>query len=336
MPRAGLFEHRKFKRLARAIGNKAVAAGSLELIWHSCYATATDYIGDAMDVEAAADWKGKTGKLCDALLDAGGEEEPGFIERVPGRSGYRVHDLLDHAPEHVRRKFERERAREESGRTLAEDRSEAGKRGRAAQLERASGEQEEDNRRTSDSHLPASGEQLAGKTGTSGGVGVGGGGLGEKKHPPENPGGNLPRDGDATTRRGRPPAKLAFTIADACAVLAVGAIIDPFPREPKYPAQLTKLIKLYPSLATWRKVGHWLAEGGDDWGGGFRGDKPTLDVVISKFGAWVQRLEADGFTLRPIDDPDAKPVIPPSDTAGNAQLVAFLDDAIAKAGTRGN
>jgi len=109
--------------------------------------------------------------------------------------------------------------------------------------------------------------------------------------------------------RAAPAAQsMPFTIAEAMEVLKVGAVVEPFPREPKYPTQLTKLIRLYPSLKTWRMVGHWLAGGGDDWGGGFKGDKPTLDVVIAKFGAWVQRIEADGWQLQPVDDPDAVPI----------------------------
>lgn len=131
MARVGLFEHRKFKRLSATLGGRAIALGSLELLWHGCYQNADDYLGDEVDVEAAADWRGEPGKLATALLAAG------FIEADPDRSGYRVHDLFDHAPAHVREKLERELARRQAGESLSEARRRAGKAGRAAQLSRA-------------------------------------------------------------------------------------------------------------------------------------------------------------------------------------------------------
>jgi len=138
MARVSLFEHRKFKRLALSLGGRAIALGSLELIWHGCYQTADDYLGDEVDVEAAADWRGESGKLAAALLAAG------FIEADPERPGYRVHDLFDHAPQHVKDKLERELARQQAGESLSEARSRAGKAGRAAQLARTSAEQAPD------------------------------------------------------------------------------------------------------------------------------------------------------------------------------------------------
>ena len=128
MARVGLFEHRKFKRLVQAVGGRALALGSLELLWHSCYQAADDYIGDEEDVEALAEWQGEPRKLFTALVAAG------FVEPDPDRGGYRVHDLFDHAPQHVRERVERELARQQSGESLSEARRRAGRAGRALQL----------------------------------------------------------------------------------------------------------------------------------------------------------------------------------------------------------
>ena len=45
------------------VTGKALALGSLELILQSSYATADPYIGDAIDVEAVAEWQGETATL---------------------------------------------------------------------------------------------------------------------------------------------------------------------------------------------------------------------------------------------------------------------------------
>lgn len=182
MARVSLFDHRKFKRLALLVGGKAVALGSLELMWHVCYQLADDFLGDESDVEVAAEWMGEAGKLCSALVATG------FIEECPDgseRPGYRVHDLFDHAPTHVKLKLERELARKESGETLEQARSRAGAIGRAKQLEQSAGQvQANENQvpdksgqaRAPEKHLPASVGHVppkTGKSGTSGGVGLG-------------------------------------------------------------------------------------------------------------------------------------------------------------------
>ena len=133
MGRPGLTQHRKFRRLVRAVGNPVLARGSLELIWDTCYEAGVAYLGDAEDVEAAAQWKGEPGLLARALLESGGEGEHGFIDEVPGRPGhFECHDLYDHAPEYVRKRFDREEERKARGITLQEIRSAKGKAGAAA------------------------------------------------------------------------------------------------------------------------------------------------------------------------------------------------------------
>jgi hypothetical protein len=100
--------HRKFHRLARALGSKVLAVGTLEMVWAPCYESGSDYLGTSDDVENAVEWAGKKGALTRALVEAG------FIDAI--ENGFRVHDLLDHAPEYVagRRVREREREREKT------------------------------------------------------------------------------------------------------------------------------------------------------------------------------------------------------------------------------
>lgn len=161
MARTGLFDHPKFKVLCRKIGGKALAAGSLELIWHACYAIADDFLGDAAAVEAVAEWMGADGVLCAAL------ESTGFIEKHP--DGYRVHDFWDHAPEHVKKKADREAARRAAGKTISDIRREAGKRGAFVKQTEANGEPVAANGQT----VADVCRQMVSKSGTSGGVGWG-------------------------------------------------------------------------------------------------------------------------------------------------------------------
>jgi hypothetical protein len=111
MARPTLFKHRKTikaKRILRC--STAVVVGSLECIWAVAYESGDPLIGDAEAVEAIADWKGKRGKLFEALLNCGGDlpdggAGPGFIEPVPGNPrAFQVHDLFDHCPDYVGRR----------------------------------------------------------------------------------------------------------------------------------------------------------------------------------------------------------------------------------------
>lgn len=147
MARIGLTLDRKFRRLARALDDVQVgfgeilARGALELLWDAAYEAADDFVGDVVDVEAAAHWRGKDGVLCAAMEGAGGDGIAGFIEVggsewwPEGKPGtYRIHDLWDHAPDFVERRARRETEREAKGETLSDLRSAAGKKGRAKQL----------------------------------------------------------------------------------------------------------------------------------------------------------------------------------------------------------
>ena len=116
MARPGLTTHRKFRRLARALGSPLIARGALELLWESCYECGNDYVGTAGDLEALVGWDGTPGTLAQALVDAGAPEGHGFIEPVQadasGCTTYKVHDLWHHAPDYVAKRRKREMERQ--------------------------------------------------------------------------------------------------------------------------------------------------------------------------------------------------------------------------------
>jgi hypothetical protein len=121
MARPGLTGHRKFRRLARALGSSIVARGALELLWEHCYESGDDYVGTSDDIEHAVGWTGERGMLTRALVEAGVPEGHGFLEpqgtlgdaltQRSAETGFRIHDLWHHAPDYVikRRKRELER-----------------------------------------------------------------------------------------------------------------------------------------------------------------------------------------------------------------------------------
>lgn len=156
MGRPGLTQHRKFRRLERALGSPLIARGALEMLWDSAYENGDEYLGSAADVEAAARWDGEAGALLTALLEAGGDGNAGFIEEIPDRSGhYQIHNLFENAPEYVQKRMLRELARKERGVTISDLRREAGKRGRAVTVGQTSGQL-----LANGGQLPANGGQL--------------------------------------------------------------------------------------------------------------------------------------------------------------------------------
>jgi len=125
MARPTLFTHPKFLRLSMALGSRMMAAGALECVWRLGYESGDPFVGDWRVVEYACEWKGEPGALSAALVDSG------FLD---GGEGGRlsIHDLHDHAPDYVQKRFAREASRKENGATIASLRSEAGKKGAAA------------------------------------------------------------------------------------------------------------------------------------------------------------------------------------------------------------
>lgn len=130
MARPGLLKHRKFIRLSRILRSRYRAYGVLGLLWEAGYESGEPIIGDEADVEAVCDWDGEPGELVAALQSCGGAG-PGFIVLLDdGR--FEVHDFWTHAPTYVRRRAEREVARQRAGLTLSEIRAAAGRLGAAA------------------------------------------------------------------------------------------------------------------------------------------------------------------------------------------------------------
>lgn len=107
MARPGLTTHPKFRRLMHELSlSKAHAWGHLECLWQPAYESGNAVIGDAVDVEIAADWQGESGKLAAALLKCR------FIEET-GDGRLQIHDLHANAPEYVRQRWSRELLRTE-------------------------------------------------------------------------------------------------------------------------------------------------------------------------------------------------------------------------------
>jgi hypothetical protein len=113
MARPGLDKHPKFLMLRRMLGEpRPHVRGYLDCLWESAYENGDPILGTAAMVEAVAEYPGEAGKLFASLLNCGGEGRAGFIEESPGRPGvYQVHDLYDHAPDYVRKRYKREMER---------------------------------------------------------------------------------------------------------------------------------------------------------------------------------------------------------------------------------
>lgn len=131
MARQGLHQHRKFLRLARILGGTYIARGILEMLWEPAYDAGDDLLGDAEDIAARCGWDADANVLTRSLLDCGLIDE---FEDQPGR--YRIHDLLDHVPDVVRKRMTREAERMSRGQSLSELRAAAGKKSAAVRAER--------------------------------------------------------------------------------------------------------------------------------------------------------------------------------------------------------
>lgn len=118
MARPTLTTHPKFFRLAALVGGRGAARGALELIWDAAYASGDPIVGDAIAVEAVADWRGKPGDLAAAMVSSG------FLDVLQADANgghlqtYAVHDLEDHAPDYVLKRWQREAERKQNGETL--------------------------------------------------------------------------------------------------------------------------------------------------------------------------------------------------------------------------
>lgn len=99
MARTELRSHPKFKRLVRRLNLPApYVIGLLQTMWFTGYDSRSSLIGDADDVELAAEWPGKKGEWFNAI-------QADWLDEVDGR--YHIHDLADHAPEYVKKRLAR-------------------------------------------------------------------------------------------------------------------------------------------------------------------------------------------------------------------------------------
>lgn len=103
MARPTLWAHPKFLALSMRLGSRMAAVGALECVWRLGYESGASFVGSGGVVEYSCEWHGESGALVKALL------ETGFLDEVKG--GFAIHDLLDHAPEYVHKRFRREAAR---------------------------------------------------------------------------------------------------------------------------------------------------------------------------------------------------------------------------------
>ncbi|HEY7090596.1 MAG TPA: hypothetical protein VH518_21030 [Tepidisphaeraceae bacterium] len=121
MARPGLMRHPKFRRFVKLLREPVPhCRGYLELLWEVGYESGDALIGDAADVEMAAEYPARRpkGKLLEALLNCGGPGHFGFIEPTKSDTQltqYVIHDLLDHAPDYVLKRKLRERDRKHKG-----------------------------------------------------------------------------------------------------------------------------------------------------------------------------------------------------------------------------
>lgn len=101
MAKPELTSHRKFKKLVRLLGDpRPHVIGYLECLWHQGYQIGTAFLGDADDVEAAAEYPGERGRFANAAYEAG------FLD-VDGHGHYLIHDLYDHAPAYAKKRMAR-------------------------------------------------------------------------------------------------------------------------------------------------------------------------------------------------------------------------------------
>jgi hypothetical protein len=117
MARPGLIDHTKFKRLVFILKEPVPHVwGYLECIWLVGYSHGNPHLGDEIDVELAAQFPGEPGKLCQALVKCG------FINRIADGK-YEIHDLLDNAPDYVRKRATRRLQKESEDAASAERRT---------------------------------------------------------------------------------------------------------------------------------------------------------------------------------------------------------------------
>ncbi len=104
MAMPGLRKHPKFRRLRHLLQMPPVyVQAHLEAMWQFGYETANAYLGSSDDVELAAEWDDSgrpPGQWFQAALEAR------WIDDL-GKGCYQIHDLLEHAPDYVKKRAKR-------------------------------------------------------------------------------------------------------------------------------------------------------------------------------------------------------------------------------------
>lgn len=101
MAKPELRDHRKFLKLVRLLGDpRPHVMGYLECLWLRGYQVGTAFVGDADDVEAAAEYPGERGRFAAAAFEAG------FLDRDADGT-FLIHDLYDHAPKYAQMRMRR-------------------------------------------------------------------------------------------------------------------------------------------------------------------------------------------------------------------------------------
>lgn len=101
MAKPELRDHRKFLKLKRLLGEPTPhVLGYLDCLWHRGYQTGSALVGDALDVEAAAEYPGDAGDFTKAAHAAG------FLD-LDGDGNYLIHDLFEHAPTYAKKRMRR-------------------------------------------------------------------------------------------------------------------------------------------------------------------------------------------------------------------------------------
>jgi hypothetical protein len=96
-----LRNNKKFRKLRRLLPEPVPhLIGYLDCLWHQGYQTGDPFIGDATDVEAAAEYPGEPGRFVKAA------HESGFLDQ-DGSGNYLIHELYEHAPRYVRLRMAR-------------------------------------------------------------------------------------------------------------------------------------------------------------------------------------------------------------------------------------
>lgn len=101
MAKPELRDHRKFLKLKRLLNAPTPhVIGYLDCLWHRGYQTGSPFVGDSLDVEAAAEYPGEPGTFTEAAFQSG------FIDRDES-GGYTIHDLYEHAPKYAKQRMHR-------------------------------------------------------------------------------------------------------------------------------------------------------------------------------------------------------------------------------------